>query len=51
VEGIITVRKYIIKFDVDDNVTDTQTGSENEACMVQHKVKKQVLIIMDMWSK
>jgi hypothetical protein len=50
-EGINTVRKYFIKFDVDDNMMNTQTGSENEVYGVQQKVKKRLLTTMDMWNK
>jgi hypothetical protein len=49
-EGMNTVRKYLIKFD-DDNMMDTHSGSENKVYRVQQKVKKQPLTIMDMWNK
>jgi len=50
-EGINTIRKYFIKFEVDDNMMDTQIGSENEVYGVQQKVKKQLLTVMDMCNK
>ena len=50
-EGMNTVRKYLIKFDVDDNMMDTHSGSENKVYRVQQKVKKQPLTIMDTWNK
>jgi len=42
-EGVNTVRKNFITFDVDDNMMKTQTGSDNEVYRVQQEVKKQLL--------
>jgi hypothetical protein len=42
-EGIDTVRKYLMQFDVDDNTTAALSSIENEVYRVQQKVKKQQL--------
>jgi hypothetical protein len=48
-EGINTVRKYLFKFDVDDNMMAAHSSIENEVYRVQQKAKKQQLTLMDMW--
>jgi hypothetical protein len=50
-EGIDTVRKYLLKFDVDDNTMVALSRIENEVYRVQQKAKKQQLTLMDMWKK
>jgi hypothetical protein len=49
-EGIDIVRKYFMKFDVDDMMA-ALSSIENEAYRVQQKAKKQHLTLMDMWKK
>jgi hypothetical protein len=49
-EGIDTVRKYLVKFDVDDDTMAALTSIENEVYRVQQKAKQQ-LTLMDMWKK
>jgi hypothetical protein len=51
VEGIDTVRKYLMKFDVDDNTMAALSSIENKVYRVQYKAKKQQLTLMDMWKK
>jgi hypothetical protein len=46
-----TVRKYLIKFDVNDNMMATLSSTENEAYRNQQKADKQQLISMVMWKK
>jgi hypothetical protein len=48
-ERINPVRKYLMKFDVDDNTTASLSGNENEAYRVQQKTKAQEPPLMDMW--
>jgi hypothetical protein len=50
-EGIDTVRKYLMKFDVNDNMMAALSSIENEVYKVQQKAKKQQLTLMDMWKK
>jgi hypothetical protein len=50
-EGIDTVRKYLMKFDVNDNMMAALSSIENEVFRVQQKAKKQQLTLMDMWKK
>jgi hypothetical protein len=50
-EGIDTVRKYLMKFDADDNTMAALSNIENEVYRVQQKAKKQQLTLMDMWRK
>jgi hypothetical protein len=50
-EDIDTVRKYLMKFDVDDNTMAALSSIENEVYSVQQKVKQQQLTLMDMWKK
>jgi hypothetical protein len=50
-EGIDTVRKYFMKFDVNDNTMAALSSIENEVYRVQQKAKKQQLTLMDMWKK
>jgi hypothetical protein len=50
-EGIDTVRKYLMKFDVDDNTMASLSSIENEVYRFQQKAKKQQLTLMDMWKK
>jgi hypothetical protein len=49
-EGIHTVRKYLMKFDV-DNTMAALSNIENEVYRVQQKAKKQHPTLMDMWKK
>jgi hypothetical protein len=49
-EGIDSVTKYLMKFDVDDN-TMAALSSTDEVYRVQQKAKKQQLTLMDMWKK
>jgi hypothetical protein len=49
--GIDTVKKYLMKFDVGDNMVAALSSIENEVYRVQQKVKKQQLTLMDMWKK
>jgi hypothetical protein len=39
-EGIDTVRKYLVKFDVDGNTILNHSSAENEVYGVQQEVKK-----------
>jgi hypothetical protein len=50
-ENINTVRKCLMKFDVDDNMTAAISSTENEVYRVQQKAKKQQLTLMDMRKK
>jgi hypothetical protein len=50
-EGIDTVRKYLMKFDADDNTMAVLSSTENEVYRVQQKAKKKQLTLMDMWKK
>jgi hypothetical protein len=50
-EGIDTVRKYFMKFDVGDNTMAALSSTENEVYRVQQKAKKQQLTLMNMWKK
>jgi hypothetical protein len=50
-EGIDTVRKYLMKFDVNDNTMAALSSLENEVYRVQQKAKKQQLTLIDMWKK
>jgi hypothetical protein len=50
-EGIDTVRKYLMKFDVDDNTMAALISIENAVYRIQQKAKKQQLTLMDMWKK
>jgi hypothetical protein len=50
-DGIDTVRKYLMKFDVDDNTMAALSSIENEVYRVQQKAKKQKLTLMYMWKK
>jgi hypothetical protein len=45
------VRKYLMKFDVDENTMAALSSIENEVYGVQQKAKKQRLTLMDMWRK
>jgi hypothetical protein len=45
-EGINTVRKYLMKFDVDDNTTAALSSIENEVYRIQQKAKKQHNLIV-----
>jgi hypothetical protein len=47
----LTVRKYLMKFDVNDNTMAALSSIENEVYRVQQKAKKQQLNLMDMWKK
>lgn len=52
-EGINTVRKYLIKFEVNDSVMDTHThsGSQVKVYRVQQKVKQPLIIVItDTWN-
>jgi hypothetical protein len=49
-EDFNTVRKCLIKFDVNDNMMDTHSGSENKVYRIQQKVKKEPPTLMDMWN-
>jgi hypothetical protein len=50
-EGIDTVRKYLMMFDVGDNTMAALSSIENEVYRVQQKAKKQQLTLLDMWKK
>jgi hypothetical protein len=50
-EVINTVRKYLMTFDVNDNMLAALSGIENEVYRVQQKVKQQQLTATDMWNK
>jgi hypothetical protein len=50
-EGTDTVRKYLMKFDVDDNMIAALSNIKKEVYWVQQKAKKQQLTLMDMWKK
>jgi hypothetical protein len=50
-EGIDTVRKYLMKFDANDNTIAALSSIENEVYRVQQKAKKQHLTSMAMWKK
>jgi hypothetical protein len=50
-EGTDTVRKYFMKFDVNDNTMAALSSIENKVYRVQQKAKKQQLTLMDMWKK
>jgi hypothetical protein len=50
-EAADSVRKYLMKFDVDDNTMAALSSIENEVYRVQQKVKKQQLTSMNMWKK
>jgi hypothetical protein len=50
-EGIDTVRKYFMKFDVSDNTMAALSSILNEVYRVQQKAQKQQLTLMDMWKK
>jgi hypothetical protein len=50
-EGIDTVRKYLMKFDVHDNTMAALSSIQNEVYRVQQKAKKQQLTLMDMRKK
>jgi hypothetical protein len=45
------VRKYLMKFDVDNNAMAALSSIENEVYRVHQKTKKQQLTLMDMWKK
>lgn len=47
-EDIDSVRKYLMRFDVSDNIMAVLSSIENEVYRVQHRAKKQQLILMDM---
>jgi hypothetical protein len=49
-EGIDTVRKYLMKFDV-ENMMAALSSIENQVYRVQQKAEKQQLTLMDMWKK
>jgi hypothetical protein len=49
-EGMNTVRKYLMKFGV-DNMMAALSSIENKVYRVQQKAKKQLLILLDMWKK
>jgi hypothetical protein len=48
-EGINPVRKYLMKFDIDDNTLASLSGNENVVYGVQQKRKTQELPLIDMW--
>jgi hypothetical protein len=50
-EDLDTVRKYLMKFDVSDNIMAALSSIENEVYRVQHRAEKQQLTLMDMWKK
>jgi hypothetical protein len=50
-EGTDTVRKYLMKFDVDDNTMAALSSIKNKVYRVQQKAKQQLLTLMDIWKK
>jgi hypothetical protein len=50
-EGIDTVGKYLMKFDVDNNMMAALSSTKNEVYRVQQKAKQQQITLMDMWKK
>jgi hypothetical protein len=49
-EGMDTMRKYLLKFYADNTMADF-TSIENEVYRIQQKAKKQQLTLMNMWKK
>jgi hypothetical protein len=50
-EGINTVRKYLMQFDVEDNMMAALSSIETEVYRAQQKAKWQQLTLIDIWKK